>query len=229
MKLYELVGRDKSQGFSPYVWRTKMALAHKGLEAETIPLRFTEIKPTFGFSGSKTVPVLVDGEKVISDSWDIACYLDEAYPDRPKLFKDNVAFEEAAQMNKKVVMPILVPLFKALVAEIHDILDQEDQVYFRASREPRIGCTLEDTIEAREDYLDALEKNLSPYNEQVKDQMFFAGDEPAYTDYIMYGIFQWARATSNTQILQASDPLYKWRSRMDGLYDGFGLTLASRE
>ena len=39
LKLYELVGADLSRPFS---WRTRMALAHKGLSAETIPWCFTE-------------------------------------------------------------------------------------------------------------------------------------------------------------------------------------------
>ena len=44
MKLYELVGRDPEKGFSPFAWRIKMALAHKGLSYESVPLHFTEIK-----------------------------------------------------------------------------------------------------------------------------------------------------------------------------------------
>ena len=39
------------------------------------------------FSGQSLVPVLVDGGRVVNDSWNIACYLDEAYPDRPKLME----------------------------------------------------------------------------------------------------------------------------------------------
>ena len=46
MKLFELVGCDKDNGFSPFVWRTKLALAHKGLEAELVPLHFSEIRNT---------------------------------------------------------------------------------------------------------------------------------------------------------------------------------------
>ena len=37
LKLFELVGADPTRPFSPYCWRTRMALAHKGLTAETIP------------------------------------------------------------------------------------------------------------------------------------------------------------------------------------------------
>ena len=42
LKLFELVGTDASRPFSPFCWRTRMALAHKGLSAETIPWCFTD-------------------------------------------------------------------------------------------------------------------------------------------------------------------------------------------
>src|SRR5450759_1520765 len=110
--LYELTAAEDDRRFSPYCWRIRMALAHKGLAVETIPWRFTE-KEAIAFSGSGTVPVLVDGgrtakdrasaakddaratnndaratnddARVVADSWAIAQYLDEAYPDRPRL------------------------------------------------------------------------------------------------------------------------------------------------
>ena len=59
-----------------------MSLAHKGLEYQTVPWRFTE-KDVIAFSGSTTVPVLRDGDTVVADSWRIALYLDEAYPSAP--------------------------------------------------------------------------------------------------------------------------------------------------
>ena len=41
-QLYELCGTDPARRFSPYCWRSRMALAHKGLEAEVVPWRFTD-------------------------------------------------------------------------------------------------------------------------------------------------------------------------------------------
>ena len=41
--LYDLCGADKDFRFSPACWRTTMALAHKGLDFETVPTRFTDI------------------------------------------------------------------------------------------------------------------------------------------------------------------------------------------
>ena len=62
IKLYDLAGAEPDRRFSPYCWRTRMALAHKGLEVETIPWRFTE-KDAIAFSGQGRVPVLIDGAR----------------------------------------------------------------------------------------------------------------------------------------------------------------------
>jgi glutathione S-transferase len=58
--MWDLAGADPAVRFSPYCWRVRMALAHKGLSAETIPWRFTE-KNLIAFSGQGLVPVIRDG------------------------------------------------------------------------------------------------------------------------------------------------------------------------
>ena len=42
IKMYDLAGADEKRRFSPYCWRIRMALAHKGLDVECMPWRFTE-------------------------------------------------------------------------------------------------------------------------------------------------------------------------------------------
>jgi glutathione S-transferase len=83
--LYDLAGAEADRRFSPFCWRTKMALAHKGLAVETIPWRFTE-KDKLPKPNGGRVPVIVDGDRVVHDSSAIAAYLEEHYVDRPSLF-----------------------------------------------------------------------------------------------------------------------------------------------
>ena len=66
--MHDLAGADPELRFSPYCWRVRFALAHKGLPVETIPWRFTE-KEAIGFSGQGRVPVIQDGGRAVSDSW----------------------------------------------------------------------------------------------------------------------------------------------------------------
>ena len=82
--LYDLAAADPDIRFSPYCWRTRFALAHKGVPVETEPWRFSD-KAVIGFSGQGKVPVLRDHGKIVSDSWSIAEFLDEQYSG-PTLF-----------------------------------------------------------------------------------------------------------------------------------------------
>src|SRR4029079_10376464 len=77
--MHDLAGADPARRFSPYCWRAKLALAHKGLTVETIPWRFTETD-ALAFSGQARVPVIRDGHRVVFDSWSIAEYLEDTYP-----------------------------------------------------------------------------------------------------------------------------------------------------
>src|SRR6267143_1741100 len=81
----DLAGAEAERRFSPFCWRTKMALAHKGLEVESVPWRFTEKEKLPQPNGGR-VPVVIDGGQVVHDSSAIADYLETRYPDRPSLF-----------------------------------------------------------------------------------------------------------------------------------------------
>ena len=70
LKLYDLAGAESDRRFSPYCWRVRMAIAHKGLDVETIPWRFSD-KDVLTPSGQGKVPVLVHGDNWIHESWDI--------------------------------------------------------------------------------------------------------------------------------------------------------------
>ena len=55
----------------------------------------------------------------------------------------------------------------------------------------------------------------------LKRQGFVCGAAPAYGDYILFSLFQWARIASPQDIIAAGTPLDQWRGRMLELYDGF--------
>ncbi|MBL4801778.1 MAG: glutathione S-transferase N-terminal domain-containing protein, partial [Emcibacter sp.] len=213
--------------FSPYVWRTRMALAHKGLDVEMVPLRFTDI-PQLDNVTAKTVPILEHDGKYITDSWDIACYLEDNFPDAPSLFGGEAGKSFANFFNSTSFYHLVIPLFQTLVYDIFETLDEKDKAYFRASREERLGKSLEDAHKNQDKSLATFQKQLWPYKATLKTQDFFHGDSPAYVDYIMYGLFQWAKGVSPVKILAKDDPLYSWRNRMDDLFDGLGQVIRAK-
>ncbi len=217
LKLFELLGADDRR-FSPYCWRIRMALAHKGLEAEIVPCKFTD-KHLFAFSGGQTVPVLQDGDKAVTDSWDIACYLEDTYPDRPSLFSGPIGRGQARFISEWV--PVWSrPLFMTVVKDVFDHIHQGDKAYFRESREKRFGKTLEELHAERDKHHTAIETGLAPLRAVLQVQPYICGDAPAYGDYIVFGSFQMARSMSPYKVLEKGDILYDWRRRMLDLYDG---------
>ena len=122
-----------------------LALAHKGLDVETVPWRFTD-KDRLAFSGQGRVPVLVDGDRVVSDSWAIAAYLEDRYPDRPSLFGGTVGQAHARFINAWADQVVQPGIARLMVRDIIDVLAPEDVDYFRASRERAFGATLEAVV-----------------------------------------------------------------------------------
>jgi glutathione S-transferase len=216
--MFDLAGADAARRFSPYCWRIRMALAHKDLEVETIPWRFTE-KAVLSPTGQGRVPVLVHGEKWLHESWDIACHLEDAFPDRPSLFGDARGRAlHALYSNLGDWLGGQVARFVLL--DVFEHLDARDRAYFRESREKRFGMRLESVVADREARLPAFRDSLAPLRATLKSQPYFGGDQPLYADYALFGAFQWARCISPFALLAADDPLAQWRDRLLDAHDG---------
>lgn len=219
IKMWDLAGAEDERRFSPYCWRIKMALAHKGLPVETVPWRFSE-KDAIAFSGQGLVPVIVDGDKVLHDSWTIAAYLDEAYPDRPMLFGSEEARTLAFFFKQWVERTIHPLLLRLVVLDIYERLHEADRPYFRASREKRFGRTLEEFAADQPATLAALRSALEPARPVLREQPFLSGRSPGFADYMLFGAFQWARAISPLQLIEPDDPLCAWRERLLDMHGG---------
>ena len=219
--LYDLAGAEDERRFSPNCWRAKMALAHKGLPFETVPWRFTE-KEAIAFSSQGLVPVLVDGERVVTDSWAICQYLDSAYPDTPRLAEGPQAWAYAFFIKNWTERSLQGALAPLLYLDILAHAAPKDREYFRTSRESRVGTTLEAFAADKPGHLDKLRKVLEPLGAALAAQPFVAGSTPALADYVVFGAFQWARCVSPLRLLEPDSPIAAWRGRMLALYGGLG-------
>jgi glutathione S-transferase len=218
LKLFDLAGADAARRFSPYCWRVRMALAHKGLEVETIPWRFTE-KSVLAPSGQGRVPVLVHDNKWLYESWDIACYLEDQFADRPSLF-GGMQGRALSLLHSNMADWLGGQIVRFIVLDVYDHLDARDKAYFRESREKRFGMTLEAVVADRDARLPALRDSLAPLRATLKGQPYFGGDRPLYADYALFSPLQWARCISPFRLLEADDPLALWRDRLLDAYDG---------
>ncbi|MBR1197196.1 glutathione S-transferase family protein [Bradyrhizobium sp. AUGA SZCCT0158] len=192
LKLFELVGTDPARPFSPYCWRTRMALAHKGLCAETIPWCFTE-KDAIAPHGSERVPVLFGGEG---------------------------GRAMARMLNWWGDVTVIGGMSPMIVADIPLNLKPVDAAYFRKSREVRFGKPLEEVVAGRDKAVEGFRKSLDPLRLTLKTQSYLGGGQPNYADYIVFGGFQWARVVSPFKLLGEDDPVYAWRERLLDAFDG---------
>lgn len=224
--LYDLVGADEKRPYSPHCWKTAMCLAHKGLDYTTVPTRFLEVPAVEG-GISTTVPVIRDGDKVIADSFAIAVYLEETYPDRPSLFRGKGG-EAMARFIERWSQTQLHPfLGSAALLEIHRRQDNQNAIYFRESREKRYGKTIEEVSADRDGHLEAFRKRLEPLRSMLEYQPFIGGQTPLYPDYIVFGALQWVRVMSAYAFIESGDVVAKWFERCLDLHDGLGRRVAA--
>jgi glutathione S-transferase len=217
--LYELKGKNDRR-YSLFSWRARMALRHKGLEFETLPVRLSD-KAAIDFSGGKTVPVIKDKDTVVRDSWKIAEYLENRYKDSPPLFGGEIGRGVTQAFNVWADRVLVPAMLQVIAADIHERVDALDEGYFRQTMEKVLRMTLEESRARRDAALLQLGRALEPLQATFKRQAFLAGAAPAYADYILLSVFQWARVMSPQEVLAPEDPLCQWRERMLDLHDGF--------
>lgn len=219
--LYDLVGADASRPFSPHCWKVAMALAHKGLDFRRVPTPFGEVPGVEG-GFSKTIPVIRDGDTRVADSFAIAAYLEETYPDRPTLFGGPGGMALARFVERWSQLTVHPYLGAAVMVDIHDRLAPADQAYFRESREKRYGRKLEDVSADRDARHAAFLAGLEPLRSMLTYQPFIGGEAPLFADHIVSAAFQWVRIMSPYPILPPDDPVAGWFERCLDLYDGLG-------
>jgi len=217
--LYDLAGAEADRRFSPFCWRIRMALAHKELPAETIPWCFTE-KETLAPTGQGRVPVIVDKGRWVSDSWVIANYLEDTYPERASLFGGSAGRAVTRFVQGWTDTVLNAGLARFVVLDVWRHVHEKDKAYFRKSREERFGTTLESVESGREERLPAFRQSLQPLRNLLEAQPFLGGDKPLYADYIAFSGFQWARCICPFKLLELDDPVAAWRERMLDLFGG---------
>jgi glutathione S-transferase len=165
------------------------------------------------------VPVLVDGDRWIADSWTIANYLEDTFPDSPSLF-GGANGRDLTRYYSSLADSLGSAIFPFVAFDIWQHVADKDREYFRASREKRVGKTLEALIADRHARLPAFRATLAPLRLTLKAQPFLGGERPLYADYAVFGPFQWARCISQFPLLEEDDPVRLWRDRLLDCFDG---------
>ncbi len=223
---YDLVGSDAARPFSPHCWKVAMALEHKGLDYRAVLKRLVEV-PEIEGGVSKTIPVIRDGDKVIPDSFAIALYLEEAYPEQPSLFEGPGGMAHARFIERWSQLTLHPYISVAALTALHAMQDDENAAYFRKSREARFGRPLEEITASRDASLSGFRASLEPLRSMLSYQPWIGGEQPLFADYIVFGALQWARIATPYQLLEAADPVAEWFERCLDLHGGKGRSIAA--
>lgn len=211
--LYDLSGADRSLRFGPHCWKSKLALLHKQLSYKTEPVWFTE-KDKFAMSEQPLLPVITDGDKVISDSWAIAEYLEATYPDAPRLFASDEAREKAEIFHQWASTSLSKHIPGILILDLYNVIADQDKEYFRRTREERIGTTLEAFAATPEKHIQGLQDELASVRGILATQNYLGGDKPDYSDICLLGTFLWIATSGTTEFLKKDDVVYTWYQRV---------------
>lgn len=221
IRLYDLVLASGCT-ISPFVWRTKYAIRHKGFEIDAVPNGFTGIKELTG-GRSERLPVIVDDGQWVIDSWKIAEYLDATYPDRPMLFEGDSMKVLTRFIDQWLWRTAIRVWIRCYILDYHDLSMAKDHAYVRESRERILGGgTLEEIQAGREDRLPQVPPALEPLRLLLKDTTWLGGEHPNYADYCVLAVFLWCASVAKVPPLHAEDPLKDYIDRGFDLYGGLG-------
>ncbi|MDD9910996.1 MAG: glutathione S-transferase N-terminal domain-containing protein [Ahrensia sp.] len=220
IKIYELCAADEAVLFSPHCWKTRMSLAHKGIDHESSATPFSKVAGIENGAGRR-VPVIRDGGTVVEESFAIAKYLDETYPDAPHLV-GGVAGASLTSLiinwSQTQVHPAVV---KLCLMDIYNTLAPADQEHFRTTREKMFGKSLEE-FQAQFDMQDysGLKAALLPLELTLKGQNFIGGETPLFADYVVFGPLQWLRVVKGIDAIPLEGKVAEWFNTLLDMYGG---------
>ncbi|MFZ2006563.1 MAG: glutathione S-transferase N-terminal domain-containing protein [Stellaceae bacterium] len=220
LTMYERIGHQGRRP-SPYSWRVRYALAHKGVTPEFRHVRFADVETIRSLSGQHFVPIVTDGDTVVHDSWHIAGYLEDRFPDAPSLFPGG-GRAATRLVNHWADQTLGAAIRRLIAADFLVCLDAGDRAYYRSSREAAFGCTLEEYCADRPRWFAEFAAITEPLERTLAEQPYVAGAAPGYVDYIVFSMFQYARLGCRDEFLAEGTALRRWRDTLVGMFDRLG-------
>lgn len=211
MTLYE-IGTASGASVSPFVWRIKFALARKGLAYRVQLIGLTDVPKLFD-GRFRTAPVIDFGGSQMSESLAIADRLDELYPDQPAIFSGPAERAMVGFFDQWLLQFIITHILQLYTLDAHDGAALHDRDYYRQSREPFFGRTLEAVVAGREARLPEVRRALDPVRQTLAHQPFLGGAEPNYADMCMLGLFIFVGSVGTLPLLAADDVLVAYADR----------------
>ncbi|ORX57041.1 hypothetical protein DM01DRAFT_1334593 [Hesseltinella vesiculosa] len=227
--IYDLMIAEPDQPVSPFSARTRISLNIKGIPQETKWLAYfdlhDQVPKITKLDKRPLVPVIEDGfhgNHVVDDSFNIARYLDEAFPDTPKLF-DPEHEGQLRFLEQFVLVNLIEPSLKLTILNlVKDLRTQEEKDWFRKDRETKFGITLEEFAGKEQDAIAHLQTSAALFDHTLRLSPFLNGQKIGYLDVIVaaaYAPLKLGRPdvfeAALLDVVPGSDAIRQWWIRLE--------------
>ncbi|KAI9094042.1 glutathione S-transferase [Phlyctochytrium arcticum] len=260
---YDLVVNPKTtptQFFSPNTWKARLSLLHKQVNFSTTPVTLLDVCPGGSLASKEptlklslpTIEIPSSGQ-LVTDSYRIAQWLEESYPDAPSLFSgDGRSTREVSKSDPQITTlgksyarmmdlglgasdPQWAIWFDLFFPEILR-LNEKDGVpglhaYF--SSDDRLGPNGAARLLAldRSELTTRAQHTVLPFITILKERPgeYLQGRMPGYVDYVVFGRYAYGRllnAQLNRKVWEEQAPeLAGWVDQMCALYGGHAASI----
>ncbi len=252
IKFYDLVPSSNStRYFSPNPWKTRMGLLHKGVQFETIPVTLLDVRRDLATRSNQpniTVPAIeLPNGKFIYDSFHIAEWLENTYPDRPSLFTGDGQSTNKSQL-KHILMgknyarmidlglgaskPEWAVWFDLFFPQLDQLMSEgEVRDYFRS--DIRLGPQGYQKLISldQQELIRRAKMNVQPLLQILRERPneYFQGTHPGQVDYIIFGRYAYCRMIDSQLTKQIwedqGEELSNWIDKLFKAYDGHALQI----
>ncbi|GAA6000425.1 hypothetical protein JCM10207_008006 [Rhodosporidiobolus poonsookiae] len=206
---YDLVGAPGGPYYSPNTYKTRFALLLKGIEFEVRDVKYSDLHKLAaekGFSPIVCPLIQTPSGEYISDSWAIAEWLEENYPDAPSVFLPDSPTPVNSQSPELVVAknyarmftagfgdsdPQWSTFFELVVRQLADLFEGEDQEYFKSDKKlgPNGWATFTSLDPAP--LIARAQASILPLEHVLSSSAFLTGQKnPGFVDFVAYGRYQ---------------------------------------
>ncbi|TEB27756.1 hypothetical protein FA13DRAFT_1736220 [Coprinellus micaceus] len=218
--LFDIPSTAPGSAWSLNPWRTRLALAYKGIPFRTEWVEYPDIRPVLQShniqptgkladgSGYYSVPAILDiddatGEvnTALADSFPIVKYLDEAYPDTPRLIPEGTSEDQEtfARGYIRSILPILIIMIKVGLPKLnersqdHYSTARAEDLFplFKVKRVEKWPWSEEDQAKHWADAkkaLDALDEKLTATDAKGP---WYLGDRISFADFVIGASLIW--------------------------------------
>jgi len=215
--LYEHVA-ENGKVVDPYSWRIRLALAHMEIRVKRVPISLYKFREFFLKEKLLYLPTIIDGERKIESSWEVANYLERNFPESPSLFGGEVGTHLAKFIHSWAEKNLLKHLYALIGQNIYEILELNDRPLFEDFLQDRYNLKCDLIKNQKDEKVLKFRQSLDPFRLTMLDRPFLSGEIPAYADYILYGPLKWAEEIYPGELIEGQDIIFLWKSRMDQLF-----------